>query len=821
MRVRSLFALTAIVLTFSACGAPQPPAPSTTRLIDLYGTAQVAGRADGASPLPARTEWRFDGAASSAAMIGPAATRGWQAGAGVTGLAVRDGRLIGMSADDFPLLHVERDKGLEGRDLVHAVEIRMRASAGSNLAVSFEGDEKIDFARVVEDGRAFPWLASSPIVAGEQIRTYTLRPRRAVTAPRTRHLLLRPTDVAGATFEIESVRLILRREHLASIPSGVGWQGLSEVYRETLVSRSPETILMKVALPSHPWLDLGIGTVEDEPVTFSVAVRREGQDAVADEKVLLKRTVTTPHRWESTPVDLSGFAGTTVTLAFSLGAERTGSLGFWGAPVVRDHETRAVAAASGATERPRGVIVIWADTLRRDHLDIYGYSRPTSPVLGRMAAQGVLFADCVSQATWTKVSTPSLFTSLYPSSHTVKEFADRLPSSAVTLPEVYRDAGYATLTLSSILFTGAFTNMHQGVEELHEDGSLSDQESSKTSREYVDRLLPWLELHRDVPFFVFLHVSDPHDPYKPNPPYDTMWADAGKTQEHERQAKEVRKFISDPLMKRFGMPTRDEMARAGFDPESYVSHDRDWYDGSIRGMDVEVGRLLERLESMGIDRRTLIVFIGDHGEEFLEHGRTFHGQTVYGELTNVPLIFWGPGVLPPGTVVNETVRTIDVMPTLLELSGLPAPAGIQGRSLAALLRAGRPGAPGALSAAEDSGTRGLPAVSEKAETDPVSGGAPPPHGTESYALVVEGWKLIHNTKRQAGGPEFELYDARADPLNRHDVAADHQDVVARLAGQLSAWRSLVEAGRLMPDSEATQAMSAEELERLRSLGYIQ
>ena len=105
------------------------------------------------------------------------------------------------------------------------------------------------------------------------------------------------------------------------------------------------------------------------------------------------------------------------------------------------------------------------------------------------------------------------------------DFNDRLPAAATTLAEVYRAAGYATLGFASNLFTGQFTNLHQGFEEQHEDGSLPNQGSSKTAREYVDRLASWLEAHRDVPFFAFLHLYDPHDPFEPGRPYDTMWAD--------------------------------------------------------------------------------------------------------------------------------------------------------------------------------------------------------------------------------------------------------------------------------------------------------
>ncbi len=219
------------------------------------------------------------------------------------------------------------------------------------------------------------------------------------------------------------------------------------------------------------------------------------------------------------------------------------------------------------------------------------------------------------QATWTKVSTPSVLTSLYPATHGVRDFSDRLPSSAVTLAEVYREAGYATLSMSSGLFTGRFTNLHQGFEEVQENGSIKGElRTSKTTRVFVDRLLPWLEAHRDVPFFVFLHIQDPHDPYRPYPPYDTMWADRAGEAEHERQASAVRKVITDPLMKGFLMPSRNDLLKAGLDPEAYVDYERDWYDGAIRGMDVEITRLLEGLRNLRLDRRTL-----DKADRTAEH----------------------------------------------------------------------------------------------------------------------------------------------------------------------------------------------------------
>jgi hypothetical protein len=111
--------------------------------------------------------------------------------------------------------------------------------------------------------------------------------------------------------------------------------------------------------------------------------------------------------------------------------------------------------------------------------------------------------------------------------------------------------------------------------QLHERGSVQHPESSKTAREFTDRLLEWIERHRDGPFFAFLHVFDPHDPYEPYAPYNTLWADPARKEEHNRQRQEVRKLIADPLLQQFGMPTREDLLKAGFDPDAYVAHDRD------------------------------------------------------------------------------------------------------------------------------------------------------------------------------------------------------------------------------------------------------
>ena len=767
--------------------------PAAIRLVDAFKAEMVTGATKGTRQLP-RTEFKADQ---------------WSAGQGIEALTVRDGRLVGRSTSDFPVLHLTRTSGFDTPDLVHAIEVRMKVSAGGKVGAQTARAEKLDVAGQVAMARGLggDFLATASLTPGDEMQTYTLTPLLHVAGTTTQHVLLRPTDVPGATFEIESVRLVFRKEHLASIASGVTWQGLKEIYRESIAARAPERIDVPVTLPSQPWLDLAVGTLEDAPATFTVAVREGTNDA----ETVLEHTVTSPHRWEPRVIDLQRWAGRRVTLSLMLGANEAGTLGFWGAPVVRN---RIGARASGQeARRPRGVILVQADTLRRDHLDAYGYSRQTAPVLTRLAKKGALFRNYTVQATWTKVSTPSLMTSLYPTSHGVANFADHLPAAANTVAESYRAAGYATVSLSSVIFTGQFTNLHQGFEELHEDGSFSQQGSSKTAREYIDRLAEWLGRHRETPFFAFLHVFDPHDPFEPRRPYDALWADPSKKDEHVKQLAEVRKVIKEPLLKLFGMPTREELVQAGLDADAFVHHDKDWYDGSIRGMDVEIGRLMQTLGRLGIADDTLVVFLSDHGEEFLEHGRMFHGQTVYGELTQVPLVMHWPAGLSTPRVVDEVVQSIDVMPTLLELSGIAPPQGLQGQSLGPLLEESS----GGLQAHE---WQRRPAITEKQLTDPKKGAAPPPHDTEMFAITDGQWKLVRNTVRPRGGPEFELYDFVKDPLNRTDVAAQHPDVVARLSKALDGWKQMAERAKLKPDTETTKNLSPEQLQRLRSLGYV-
>ena len=781
----------ALVVLLVGCGGGLEP-PATQHLIDIldWTGAEVTGTPDRTAPPRAR--WRFDDPETDDEPLA-----GWLNGGGVADLEIREGSLFGSTTAESAIVHVEWHDELARRDRLHAVDIELQVSAGTTLEVEFRGGGELNLDRVHADEA---WALSTPLLPGDAVRTYRLTATDNRPSTSIRRVFVRPSDTVGARFHIRSVRLVFDREHLAETPSGVSWRGLDDIFHESIVAKAPEVVRIPLTLPEHPWLDLSIGTMDPAPVTFRVEAQVRGSD---DTWVLLERTVTTPNRWERTPVDLTPVAGLEVTLSLGLRASDPGVLGLWGSPVVRHHGL----SASGSPATPRGIILTMADTIRPDHLGVYGYGRNTTPTLARLAAGGTRFDDTMAQATWTKVSTPSILTSLYPLSHTVKDVPDRLPSSATTLAEIYRTAGHATLSFSSVTFSGAATNLHQGFEELHEAASRSGDKRGKSAREYVDRLLPWLDLHRDVPFFVFLHLFDPHSPFEPRPPYATMWADPTGLAAHRDRMAEVRRQIDSPFLRGQVMPAQADLDASGIDVEAFLSYRKAWYDGSIRGMDAEIGRLIARLEELGLADSVVVAVGGDHGEEFLEHGSSWHGQSVYGELTQVPLILWAPGRVPAGRQVGDTVRTIDLMPTLLELSGLPVPDSLQGQSLLPLL--GASGATGQTWVVR-------PAVAE--EHVRTEAGADDDHA--SYALVLDGWRLIHNVTRDEGEPEYELYDHTRDPLNLTDVARDRPDVVERLTAELARWRRRSEAAMLPSDDELGDVLSSDELERLRSLGYL-
>ncbi len=312
-----------------------------------------------------------------------------------------------------------------------------------------------------------------------------------------------------------------------------------------------------------------------------------------------------------------------------------------------------LAAGSCAVEQEderRSVLFVTVDTLRADHLGLYGYERETSPALDRFADGATVFDHAVAQTSWTLGSLASLLTSRWVSSLGIRNFRSALDEEATTLAEVLRDAGYETAGIGTHVVFQEKYGLLQGIDAFDGDlvhGTYADSHRAITSKKVTDKALAWLGERRGGgrPWFLWLHYFDPHIPYARHPGITERFGDDGI----------------------------------------------DRYDGEIAFTDRHLGRVLEALEQR--DERPIVVVTADHGEEFQDHGDYEHGHTLYRELVRVPLIVSAPH-LPGsrGRRVPDLVRLVDVAPTVLELAGVPADrfsAATPGRSFLPLL-SGRP-----------------------------------------------------------------------------------------------------------------------------------
>jgi len=391
------------------------------------------------------------------------------------------------------------------------------------------------------------------------------------------------------------------------------------------------------------------------------------------------------------------------------------------------------------------VLLVTVDTLRADALGCYGHGDAGTPVLDALAGRGVRFETGIAPAPLTGPSHASILTGLVPSRHGVRDNGGYvLPDVIPSLPELFRRAGYRTAAFVSGFPLARRFGFARGFDAFDDHFPRGDSRRApyveRDARATTDTVLRWLEAapapaSPRTPFFLWVHYYDPHAPYEPPPPF---------------------------------------AARPGWSP----------YHGEVAFVDAELGRLLGRLDEMGLAPSTVVLATADHGESLGEHGEETHGIFVYDSTVRIPWIVAGPG-LAPGVVSRVVARAVDVAPTLLDLAGLPPLAGIDGRSL-------RPATAG--------DTRDEPASVESLSPLLHLGWAP------LHAWRTRRWKLIE-------APRVELYDLEADPGEARNVAAEHRDVVEEL-------RRPLRAAMAATPPFAAQAPDPETAERLSALGYL-
>jgi arylsulfatase A-like enzyme len=459
-------------------------------------------------------------------------------------------------------------------------------------------------------------------------------------------------------------------------------------------------------------------------------------------------------------------------------------------PEIRRPPTPPARACDAAAPAPRTpgapVLIFLIDTLRADHLGCYGYSLPISPHIDAFAHDAVRFAHAVAQSSWTKPSVASILTGLTPRHHGANGRRGVL-GSVPTLPAALANAGYFTQGIVTNSVVAADFGFAQGFADyrLLEERPLAAERGIETppgvlTHQGADTLRraaeTWLD-GRSAPFFLYLHATDPHDPYVPPSAFRERWA-AGV----------------DP---RIGLTGFLERILAGqYTP---TAADRNGlialYDAEIAFVDQEFGALLDDLRERGLYDSALIILVGDHGEAFNEHGSWHHGTTLFREETAVPLLIKFPQQWHAGAVEDAVVQHVDIAPTILETVGVPSPNG-DGRSLLSTL---------ACSTADRS-----------SDHSPVGyaylGGDG--FGVDLESIIAGDRKLIHFATADRPRRRLELYDLGRDPAEEHDLSETDPIEAAYLFSLMAPFRRQPAA----PDAQRTPVDPAV-LERLRALGY--
>ncbi len=510
-------------------------------------------------------------------------------------------------------------------------------------------------------------------------------------------------------------------------------------------------------------------------------------------------------------IDLSEYADKDVDLLFQIDISppppAPGSVPpsvLWGSPALYSRQPQP---AAFLPRRPN-ILLVGIDTLRADRLGPWGRRPSLSPSIDRLAEESDVWTEAFSTFNATNPSFASMMTGLYGKNHGVYDLHTRLPAGFTTLARRLAGAGYQTMAIIGARHLGDHNSgLGQGFAEV----TLADEHFAAELG--VDQTLDWVAAHctRPRPFFIWLHLFDPHTPHTPPAPYSEGLRPAGP-------------MGMGPV--RAWVPFR-ELGPRSFD-EPVLGGNRDLYDGEVAYVDRQVGRLLDGIASRGLLDSTLVALVADHGENLGEHGLLYRHVGLFDTTTHVPLLIRWPGPPRQGHRFDGLVQTLDLFPTLLAAAGLPVPPqdGIDLRRLS-----GAPGAAGETAAM--TGTAGLAGgVAWAAEGPPAAAGRRASAGRRAvFAEHANGfgsmvrtrdYKYIvshGNTAVFPDGPA--LYDLHADPLETRNLAGRGLAAERELAGLLDAWLAQRRPRTGSPAEQARpRPLSDEEAARLRALGYV-
>lgn len=450
-------------------------------------------------------------------------------------------------------------------------------------------------------------------------------------------------------------------------------------------------------------------------------------------------------------------------------------------------------SATGGGGDPVGtdgnVLFIVIDTLRADHLPIYGHAEGSTPHLDRFAEDAIVFDQAFTNSSWTRPSFASILTGRLPSSHGVMAKSDALPDSLITLPEALKTAGYATGGYATNFNVAPYFNFHQGFDDyvflepafvLGADDASAKLLLMQFVRQRIEKLraakdevLPgtayqdaatvnealrgWIDRQSRAPWFLFVGYMDPHDPYFAHPYDGSGYARAANPDPEPSEARALAEL----------------------------------YDGEISYWDSEFGKLLDFLRRRGLYDELTIVVTSDHGEEFNDHGGFWHGTTLYDEQVRVPLLVKLPRSRRGGTVVRHWVQSIDLMPTLLDELEVEVPEGVQGGNLF-------------------TGTDVV--YAEESHEGNVLESVRQLEGTDAHKLITA------NPGNPRGLAPVELYRVDLDPAERNNLAVDHPEQVRLVTKTLLKQRARAQRDAVAADSvELDEDVAA----HLEAIGYME
>ncbi len=420
-------------------------------------------------------------------------------------MGYRRGDMILKGDNNTPVILAPRKPAIAW-DLYQAVQIRMLAEGGETIKIKV-GDQ--EFQQKI-----------GPL---KQYNTYRFD-IHIETGASVRPLAIMPTDSLDSLVAIQSIELIPRKTEFPEA-AGRAMLGKREEYRNAIFVHSPSSLVYKVLIPSNARLHFGMGVAARERCDFS----RDGGlggDFLEDRCEFGRLGRRRGGSVRNMPGARLGLLSKPVG--------RAGSSGVWANPLF---------TTTAPKQRPN-VLLYMIDTLRADHASLYGYARDTTPYLKKLGAQGLIFDDCQVQATWTKPSVASMMTSLYSFTHGIRHDDDTIPKGSTTLAEQLRAAGYVTASMVANPLAGRLTGLQRGFDYLSEWQAVgrfvNEKEDRATDSAALNRIVfPWLERHRDEPFFLYAHATDPHAPYRPPAAFEAKFANPAETAQFDRDFSKV------------------------------------------------------------------------------------------------------------------------------------------------------------------------------------------------------------------------------------------------------------------------------------------